>query len=258
MASSQIFCGLIILKKVVAINGSPRKASTLKLLNEIAEQLETHLIQVTILNMGDYQVDDCIGCEVCIRNTSQCVLKDDTQKILSQILAADGVILASPVYVVNITGRLKSLIDKTCSWFHRPPMAGKPMLSVATTGGSGLKEVLKYLEDVAVQWGMQPSGRIGQSIATQKPVSEKEIRNFVWHLENSPRKYSPSLGQVMQYQVQRVLALKLSSIDHEYWNEHGWDKQIHYYPESVSLINRVIAWCLYQILYRRINPVNPF
>ena len=145
------------MKHVVAVNGSPRKATTQKLLDEIEELLETQQIQMTTINLGDYQVDDCIGCELCIRKTGQCFQKDDSQSILSQLVAADGVILASPVYLMSITGKLKSLIDKTASWVHRSPMVGKPMLSVSTTGGAGLKDVHNYLEKVGVQWGMHPT-----------------------------------------------------------------------------------------------------
>ena len=240
------------MKQVIAVNGSPRKTSTHKLLLEIANILEDQQIQVTILNLRDYQIDDCIGCELCIRKTSQCFQKDDSQKILSKLLASDGVILASPVYVMNITGRLKSLIDKTASWIHRPPLVGKPMLSVATTAGAGLKDVQSYLEKVAIQWGLHPTGRIGRSQMDQSPVSQAEVSSFVWHLKNPPSAYTVSLAQVMQYQVQKVLALKVLELDREYWVEQGWDQQQYYYPCKISLVKRLIAWGLYQLLCSRI------
>jgi multimeric flavodoxin WrbA len=242
------------MKQVVAVNGSPRKTSTHKLLIEIADLLEDQQVQVTILNLRDHQIDDCTGCELCIRKTSQCYQKDDSQEILSKLVAADGAILASPVYVMNITGRLKSLIDKTASWIHRPPMVGKPMLSVATTAGAGLKEVQSYLEKVAIQWGMHPTGRIGRSKIDQSPLSQAEVSSFVWHLNNPPSAYRISLSQVMQYQVQKVLALKVLEIDREYWVERGWDRQLYYCPCHISLGKRCIAWGLYQLLYHRIQP----
>jgi len=246
------------MKHVVAVNGSLRKAATHTLLTEIAELLEAQHVQLTMINLGDYQVDDCIGCELCIRKTSQCFQQDDSHTILSQLLAADGVILASPVYVMNIAGRLKSLIDKTASWVHRPPMVGKPVLSVATTAGAGLKDVLSYLENVAVQWGMHPTDRIGRSIMSQRPLSKAAVRGFVWHLNNPPSSYAPNLHQVTQYQVQKVLALKVSAIDREYWVERGWDKRLYYYPCHISLGKRCVGWSLYQLLYRRVRPVNAF
>lgn len=242
------------MKHVVAVNGSPRKTTTHKLLVEIADLLVDQDIEVTTINLSDYQIEDCIGCELCIRKTSQCFHKDDSQTILSQLVAADGLILASPVYVMNITGRLKSLIDKTASWIHRPPMVGKPMLSVAVTAGAGLKEVQGYLEKVAVQWGLHPTGRIGRSMMDQSPLSQADVSSFVWHLNNPPSSYKPSLSQVNQYQVQKALALNVLAIDREYWIERGWDKQPYYYSCHISVGKRCIAWSLYQLLSRRIRP----
>ncbi|MCP4536671.1 MAG: flavodoxin family protein [Chloroflexi bacterium] len=246
------------MKHVVAVNGSPRKAATHRLLIEAADLLKAQQIQVTMINLGDYQIDDCTGCEICIRKTSQCFHKDDSQAILSQIVGSDGVILASPVYVMNISGRLKSLIDKTASWIHRPPMVGKPMLSVATTAGAGLKKVLDYLDKVAIQWGMHPTDKIGRSVMNQSPLSQAAVGDFVWHLSNPTSAYTPSLAQVMQYQVQKVLALKVSAVDREYWGERGWDKQLYYYPCHISMGKRCVAWGLYRLLYYRVRPVDSF
>jgi multimeric flavodoxin WrbA len=124
------------MKHVVAINGSSKNANTHRLISEIANVLAVHQIHVTVINLGDYKIDDCIGCELCIRKTSSCFQKGGAQTILSKLVEADGIILASPVYLMHITGKLKSLIDKTASWVHRPPMVGKPALVVATTAGS--------------------------------------------------------------------------------------------------------------------------
>jgi multimeric flavodoxin WrbA len=242
------------MKQIVAINGSPRKSTTNKLLIELADILRDQQIEVTMINLGEYQIGDCIGCEVCIRKLSQCFQKDDSQEILSQVLEADGVILASPVYIMNITGRLKSLIDKTASWIHRPPMVGKPMLSLATTAGAGLKEVQKYLEKVAIQWGMQPTDRIGRSVMDRSPLSQAEVQNFIKHLHEPTSTYTPSFKQVLQYQVQKALALNVLPIDRKYWISRGWNMKHYYYPCHISFGKRFIAWVLYQILRYKIRP----
>ena len=137
-------------------------------------------------------------------------------------------------------------------------MAGKPVLLAATTAGAGLKEVQKYLEQVAIQWGAHPTGKIGRSVMSQQPISQEDVESFVWHLNNPVSAYKPSLNQLMQFQVQKVLALKVSKFDREYWIKQGWDKRPYYYPCQISIGKRFIAWCLYQILNRRIRPEKPF
>jgi len=243
---------------VVAINGSSRNVTTHNLLEEIAARLAPHGVDVTIIDLAGQRIDDCIGCERCIRKTSRCWQDDDAQPILEQLLAADGVILASPVYMLNITGKLKSLIDKTCSWFHRPPMVAKPALIVGTTAGSGLGKVTGYLREVAIQWGMQPAGIIKRSASNTDAVSEAELAAFLWHLGADPGRWRPALRQLIQFQVQKTLALKLSRIDRAYWTERGWQRGYYYYPCRAAWPNRLLAGLVGRILDWRIQISEPF
>ncbi len=245
-------------KHVVAINGSPRRGNTQKLVKDIAALLESHHVRTTVLSLADYQIDDCTGCETCVRKTSWCIQEDDAQEVLSEILEADGVILASPVYVMHVTGKLKSLIDKMASWVHRPPMVGKPALLVSTTQGAGLKRVLGYLEQVAIQWGMHPTGKIGQGAMNRGPVSEREVGGFIRHLNMDRKQYKPSVKQIALYQVQKTLALKIDAIDREYWAAQGWDQRSYYYPCRISLAKRLIGWVFYQAFDRHVRLINPY
>ena len=103
------------IKHVVAVNGSPRNATTHKLLEQISAQLALQQIEVTVISLAGQEIGDCTGCERCIRKTSQCYQQDAATEILPQLIAADGAILASPVYLMHVSGKLKSLIDKTAS-----------------------------------------------------------------------------------------------------------------------------------------------
>ena len=241
-------------KKVVAINGSPRNRRTLALIKQISAILSTNDIEVKIINLRDYDLMDCTGCETCIRKTSVCWQKDGTKDLLEEISAADGLILASPVYVMNVSGKLKTLIDKTAWWIHRPQLAGKPALVVSTTAGSGLKDVHKYLDTVAIQWGMQPVGRIGRKVSDNRPVAMHELKSLIWHLNHPKSKFNPSLKQMVNFQVQKVLALKILNEDLVFWKERGWDKAIYYYPARIGLVKQFISRLFFEVLNWRINP----
>jgi multimeric flavodoxin WrbA len=244
-------------KQVIAINGSSRKVTTHRVLEQIAAALAPHHIKVNVISLAGLEIGDCIGCELCIRKTSECYQEDAARDILPQLIEADGIILASPVYVMNITGKLKSLIDKTASWIHRPPLVGKPALLVATTAGSGLKDALGYLELVAIQWGAHPAGKVGRTAMNQSPVSDKELDRFVWHLDHETSLYRPSMKQLIYYQVQKVLALKVLALDRAYWTERGWDKGSYYTTCRVPWYKRVVGAITYHVLNWRIRPVEP-
>ena len=106
---------------------------------------------------------------------------------MSKIVAinsSDGVMLTSPVYMENVSGILKTFLDRTCKWFHRPELYGKPILVIATTKGSGLKATLKYLERVVIQWGGFNSGKIGRNIGNiDNEVKVMEVKKFIDHIE---------------------------------------------------------------------------
>lgn len=244
------------MKNVIAINGSPRKANTALLLNRIGGVLAKNGIKTTVLSLSDYRIMECVGCEACVRKTGKCFQEDATEAVLSQLRNADGIILSSPVYLMQITSSLKRMIDKTPSWTHRPPLVGKPVLLASTTAGSGLRDVLTYLETVAIQWGAFPTGFVGRSVSKQAPVTEDDIKKFIWHLENPKEKYRPSFKQLTQYQVQRVLALKILDIDRQFWAKKGWDKQIYYFKCRIGPIKRLWAWAFYTVMKSRVKKVE--
>ena len=145
------------MKQVVALLGSRRKKNTYRLLSEIQEILKKHEIELHIIELCHCNVTPCAGCERCILQ-GQCMLNDDAADIMKRLSEADGIVLASPVYLKQVSGQLKTFFDRTCMWYHRPVLAEKPVLSVSTTKGSGLRKTLSYLSSIAVQWGAVPAG----------------------------------------------------------------------------------------------------
>ena len=51
----------------------------------------------------------CYGC----RGTGVCVQKDDMASVLEKLIAADVIVLATPVYFYSMDGQMKTLIDRT-------------------------------------------------------------------------------------------------------------------------------------------------
>lgn len=239
--------------KVVAITSSKRKMNTYNVITQIKEILNRNDIQVEIINLFDYKIDTCIGCECCILK-GKCILKDDTEKIMDKLKSADGIIISSPVYLKTVSGKLKTFVDRTCAWFHRPELYGKPIMAVSTTKGSGLKETLKYLESVGTQWGAINTGAIGRNIRTiDEKVTEKECENFIKHLKTQTSEYKPSMESILNFQIQKVLSRKLIGLDKEYWDSKSWDKEVYYFKCKINPIKKVIGATTYSFLNKVIN-----
>ena len=245
--------GGIILLKVIAINSSNRKMNTYNIIFAVKELLKNHDIDVEIINLFDFDIKTCIGCEQCLIK-GECVLTDQVSDIMEKIKSCDGIILTSPVYMENVSGKLKTFIDRTCSWFHRPPIYGKPVLVIATTKGSGLKSTLKYLERVVIQWGGFNAGEIGRSIRNiDNKVTESECENFIKHLRLEKENYKPALDALINFQVQKVLAFRMKGLDSQYFKENGWNAQAYYFKCKINIFKRLIATSFGKFLNKVVN-----
>lgn len=238
---------------IIAINSSQRKINTYKVISEVKEVLKNEEINVEIINLFDYDIKPCIGCENCLIK-GDCVFNDDVSEIMDKLKSSDGIILSSPVYMENISGKLKVFLDRTCEWFHRPELYGKPILVIATTKGSGLKDTLNYLEKVVIQWGGINSGSIGRSIRNiNKKVVKSECKNFIDHIKMDKKYFKPSLKALTHFQTQKVLAKKVGYLDSEYWNEKNWNDKIYYFECNINLYKRLISKGFGSFLDRVIN-----
>ena len=100
-------------KKVLILSASPRKGGNSDVLCDTFLRGATaagHSVEKIFLR--DKNIHYCTGCGVCNR-THRCVQKDDMAEILDKMVAADVIVLATPVYFYTMDGQMKTLIDRT-------------------------------------------------------------------------------------------------------------------------------------------------
>jgi len=106
--------------KIIGITGSPRKGNTDILVNECLKgAAELKDVETEFLALSDYRLDGgCTACMSCFKKPDPELLchhyqeKDDGNKILRKVLAADGFIWGSPVYLLGMTSQFKMFIDR--------------------------------------------------------------------------------------------------------------------------------------------------
>ena len=158
--------------KILAIIGSPRKGNTYRIVQKFSEYLqESDEIEFHYLFLRDVNLKQCIGCFQCIQKGHDCCpLQDDKEMILHKILDSDGVILATPAYNFNVSTLMKNFIDRFAHLGHQPKFFDQHIMIIATTAGTGSKEVITYLtKHVAKLWGF----RTAESIGLLTPPYEK-------------------------------------------------------------------------------------
>jgi len=98
--------------RVLGIVGSPRVGgNTERLVAETVKAVEEEGAETQLVRLADKEVKPCDGCLVC-REIGECRIKDDFQSIFDKMVAADGIILSSPVYFGSATPQIKALIDR--------------------------------------------------------------------------------------------------------------------------------------------------
>lgn len=133
--------------KILAISGSVRRgANTEILLDEAMAGFRELGGEAELIRLGDLNIGPCRGCLSCERD-GQCVQNDDMALLLAKAVAADGIILASPVYFWSISGLMKTFIDRTYAVYNDRSLRGKvggSILVAARAGGVSAGQVIDH------------------------------------------------------------------------------------------------------------------
>ena len=99
--------------KVLVLNGSPKneKSSSMYLTHAFLEGAA--YTDVETINVSKQDIKACAGCYVCWNKTpGKCIFRDDMDTIIEKRIAADVIVWSFPLYVFNVPGGLKNLIDR--------------------------------------------------------------------------------------------------------------------------------------------------
>lgn len=66
------------------------------------------------ISLRDCRIGYCTGCGVCY-DTRTCPQRDDAAQIVGKMIAADVIVLATPVYFYTMSAQMKTLIDRCCA-----------------------------------------------------------------------------------------------------------------------------------------------
>ena len=103
--------------KILGVCGSPIKGgNTEAFLKEALKAAEAAgEVQTQLMILSGKEIRDCRHCNWCIRKQTEgkfCVQDDDMNELFPEILDADGIILASPVYIGRLSGYLACFLDR--------------------------------------------------------------------------------------------------------------------------------------------------
>ncbi len=145
--ANDIFCYTISTKatggpamKTLIFNGSPRpKGDTAGLLGLLKEDLAGEYRQVDAYRAD---ISPCVDCRSCWTRKG-CAIQDEMQEVYAYIQACDNILIASPIYFSELTGRLLDVGSRLQTYYcarhfrQEKPIAKAKKGAVLLAGGGG-------------------------------------------------------------------------------------------------------------------------
>lgn len=98
--------------KVLGLFGSPRRGgNTDLLLEEMLRGAQSQAAEIEKIFLSDWDIFGCRECRRC-EIDGNCVIQDQMQKLYPELLQADYIILASPIFFYGVTAQAKRMIDR--------------------------------------------------------------------------------------------------------------------------------------------------
>lgn len=220
--------------KVTAIYGNPRRGSTWRLTRLFLESLPDAGITEFFLPADFGRA--CTGCMRCIAEGGEhCPHAGELAPILAALESADLIVLASPVYVMGMTGAMKCLCDHLAwQWtVHRPSpaMFSKVGVVISTAAGPCTGKTCKDLKQQLFYWGVPKSFSWGEAVGGgwdylsggRRAALERKAKRLAGRVSRTVGRTRPGLKLRAWFRLM-VLIRKKDYIpgDTAYWRERGW------------------------------------
>jgi multimeric flavodoxin WrbA len=250
------------MKKITAFVGSGRNKNTYTAVEQFLANMHAFGdIESEIVVLSDYRLGFCRGCRVCFDKGEEfCPLKDDLGMLVDKIKASDGVIFATPNYMFQMSGIMKTFLDRFGYLAHRPSFFGKTFTSIVTQGFTGGNKIAQYFDFTARILGFNPvKGTIVTGFVPRTEEGQKKIDRDLAALSKrfhaklvKPAYPVPSWFMLIGFRMGRtsiVQELDDRSRDYRYYAEKGWLTSDFFYPIRLGLLKKTAG-----VLFDRITP----
>jgi multimeric flavodoxin WrbA len=105
--------------KVLGILGSPRRGGNSEtLLKALLQGAAAGGAEVEEVLLRNLKISPCLEIYHCFKDGT-CPIKDDMRELYDKLLAADVVVLATPVFFYGVSAQAKTMIDRTQALWAR-------------------------------------------------------------------------------------------------------------------------------------------
>ena len=100
-------------KNILILSTSPRKGGNSDTLtNEFTRGARDAGHDAEKISLAGKSIGFCRGCLAC-QKTERCIIQDDANAIVQKMLSADVLVFATPIYFYEMSGQIKTLLDRS-------------------------------------------------------------------------------------------------------------------------------------------------
>lgn len=163
-------------KKVVVISSSPKKGGNSDTLcDDFVRGAVDGGNKAKKYFLEDIEFDSCKACNACKTPAKECIQEDELSIILDDMMEADVIVYATPVYYFSMCGTLKRFFDRCYPIFRH--LENKDMY-IITAAGSDNGNVLTGIRDF-ISFSKNPTEKAVFS-AFGDVSSQKDLRDKVY------------------------------------------------------------------------------
>ena len=171
--------------KILVITGSPRKnGNSNTLADNFIKGAEEAGHKVVRFDSAFKNVHPCIACNKCGMN-GQCAFKDDFEFVKENIVDADAVVFATPMYYFGISAQIKTVIDRFYAingQIHVPKKAVL-ILTYADTSAKEAQPIISHYETLLNYLGWSDAGKvIASGVWTEGDVNHTQYPKQAYEL----------------------------------------------------------------------------
>ncbi len=146
--------------RILVLNGSPHiDGPTSDMVSAFAAGAREAGHEVREFNVAHMNIRGCMACEHCrSKRKGICAQKDDMQEIYPEILEADMVVFASPIYYFTLSAQLQAVIHRT--YAIDIPANVKKVALIMSSGSKFVygPAITEYFQSIVEYWGVENAG----------------------------------------------------------------------------------------------------
>lgn len=175
-----------MMKSVLIISTSLRGGSNSEILaKEAARGAQEAGHRVEFVSLKGKKLQFCIGCMAC-QKTGKCVQKDDVPEIMEKLRRADAVIFATPIYYYEMSGQMKTLLDRM-NPLYESDYAFREVSMIATAADGGEQTFEKAYNGLRGWVDCFPRAKLCGLVCGEEIAEAKDASNHADVMEKAYR-----------------------------------------------------------------------